>query len=96
MPDRYVTFAERIYRVERSFLSWPKTLNVGTSSKGAVDSEGNLYVCQRADPPILVFDRNGKFTRSIGDGRLADSHGIWITRDDRIAQPAEMSTPSDE
>jgi DNA-binding beta-propeller fold protein YncE len=53
-------------------------------SKAAVDSEGNLYVCQRADPPIIVFDRSGKFIRSIGQGRDADSHGIWITSDDRI------------
>jgi peptidylglycine monooxygenase len=83
-PDRYVTFAERTYKVERSFLSWPASLRIGASSKGAIDSEQNLYVCQRADPPILVFDRHGKFTRSVGDGRQADSHGIWITRDDRI------------
>lgn len=83
-PDRYVAFAGQTYKVHRSFLSWPETLRIGTSSKGAIDSVGNLHICQRADPPIIVFDPKGKFTHSIGDGRDADSHGIWITRDDRI------------
>ncbi len=80
----YVAFGSQRYKVVRPFASWPATLKIGIFSKGTVDSKGNLYVCQRADPPILVFDRNGKFLRSIGDGREMDSHGIWITPDGRI------------
>jgi DNA-binding beta-propeller fold protein YncE len=84
VPDQFVAFGNQRYKVIRPFASWPSTLKIGIFSKGAVDSKGNLYVCQRADPPVIVFDRNGKFLRSIGDGREADSHGIWITPDDRV------------
>jgi DNA-binding beta-propeller fold protein YncE len=83
-PDQFVVFGSQIYKVVRPFASWPSTLPIGIFSKGAVDSRGNLHVCQRADPPVIVFDRKGKYVRSIGDGRNADSHGIWITPDDRV------------
>jgi DNA-binding beta-propeller fold protein YncE len=83
-PDQFVAFGSEIYKVVRPFASWPSTLPIGIFSKGAVDSRGSLYVCQRADPPVIVFDREGKYVRSIGDGRNADSHGIWITPDDRV------------
>jgi DNA-binding beta-propeller fold protein YncE len=84
VPDQFVAFGRQRYKVIRPFASWPNTLSIGIFSKGAIDSDGNLYVCQRADPPVIVFDRTGKFLRSIGDGREADSHGIWITPDDRV------------
>jgi peptidylglycine monooxygenase len=80
----FVAFGNQRYKVIRPFASWPATLTIGIFSKGTTDSKGNLYVCQRADPPVIVFDRNGKFLRSIGDGREMDSHGIWVTPDDRI------------
>ena len=82
--DQFVALGRQVYKVIRPFASWPDTLRIGIFSKGAVDSEGHLYVCQRADPPVIVFDRDGKFIRTIGDGREADSHGIWITSDDRV------------
>jgi DNA-binding beta-propeller fold protein YncE len=84
-PDQYVAFGSQIYKVVRPFATWPSsTVAIGIFSKGAVDSKGNLHVCQRADPPVLVFDRQGRYVRSIGEGRRADSHGIWITADDRV------------
>src|SRR6516165_7363093 len=82
--DQFVAFGDERYKVRRPFASWPAGLKIGVFSKGTTDSKGNLYVCQRADPPILVFDRDGKFDRSMGNGREMDSHGIWITPDDRL------------
>lgn len=79
----HVAFGRRIYRVVRPFADF-RGLPVATLSKCAVDSRGNLYISQRSDPPVLVFDRAGKFVRSIGEGIAADSHGIRITADDRV------------
>lgn len=82
--EKYVAFGNQIYKVVKPFASWPREVKAESFSKCAVDSKGNLYICQRADPPIIVFDPNGKFVRTIGDGRDADSHGIRITPDDRV------------
>jgi sugar lactone lactonase YvrE len=82
--DEYVAFGSRIYEVVRPFAAFPAGLEIGILSKCAVDGEGRVYISQRADPPVLVFDPDGRFVRSIGAGRAADSHGIHVTRDGRI------------
>lgn len=48
---------------------------------------GELYVFQRAQPPVLVLDRNGKLLRSWGSGEFTLPHGcrvdaqgnVWLT-----------------
>jgi DNA-binding beta-propeller fold protein YncE len=82
--DEYVAFGRQVYRVVRPFAEMPAGLEIGILSKCAVDAEGYVYVAQRADPPVLIFNREGRFVRSVGDGRAADSHGICVTQDGRI------------
>jgi DNA-binding beta-propeller fold protein YncE len=79
-----VGFGERIYRVVRPFGTLPPTIRFGTISKCAVDSLGHLHVCQRSDPPVIVFDADGGFVRAFGQGQIADSHGVAIMNDDRV------------
>ena len=34
-----------------------------------VDSQERVYVCQQQqDPPVLVFDRDGRFSGLVGNG----------------------------
>ena len=80
----HVGFGHQVYRVERPFGDLPPTVKIGMISKCAADDEGHLYICQRADPPIIVFDRNGAFVRAFGQGLITDSHGISVTPDQRI------------
>ena len=80
----YVAFGDRRYVVEPSWPTMPDDPSVGVISKAAVDSEGFLYVCQRISPPIIVFAPDGRYARSFGAGQVADSHGIFITDDDRV------------
>ena len=80
----FIVFGDRRYAVTRSLVKFPAGMTPGRLSKAAVDSKDNLYICQRAEPPILVFDRQGKFLRSFGAGLIIDSHGIHVTRADRV------------
>ena len=50
----------------------------------AVDSADNLYVFNRADPPIIVFDPAGHYLRHWGAGHFVRPHGIWIDEDDTL------------
>lgn len=86
MSDKstFVVFGDRRYSVVRPFAKFPAGMTPGRLSAGAVDSKGNLHICQRADPPVLVFDRQGTFLRSYGEGLIVESHGICITADDRV------------
>jgi DNA-binding beta-propeller fold protein YncE len=47
----------------------------------ATDSQDRVYAFQRKDPPIAVFDREGKFLTSWGNGAFLFAHGIFIAND---------------
>ena len=52
----------------------------------AVDSQDNVYVLTRGEHPIIVFDREGNFLRSIGEGLFSANrtHGLFIAHDDSV------------
>ena len=51
----------------------------------AVDSQDNIYVLTRGEHPIIVFNREGKFLRSFGEGHFSDrTHGLYIAHDDSL------------
>src|SRR5438094_8508926 len=51
----------------------------------AVDSKDNVYVFNRSEHPVIVFDRDGNFLRSWGDGMFSTrTHGIHIGPGDLV------------
>ena len=51
----------------------------------AVDSQDNVYVLTRGEHPIMVFDREGNFIRSFGEGLFSNrTHGLYIAHDDSV------------
>ncbi|MCE9532391.1 MAG: peptidyl-alpha-hydroxyglycine alpha-amidating lyase family protein [Planctomycetes bacterium] len=59
-------------------MKLPAEIKLGPVSAVATDSNDNVYVFHRGKNPILVFDRDGKFLRSWGDGLFTTPHGIRI------------------
>lgn len=50
-----------------------------------VDSQDNVFLICRGDHPIIVYDRNGRFLKSWGEGVLTlRTHGITIGPDDMV------------
>lgn len=79
-----VALGESRYRVERNWGNLADGLQLGQLSKVAVAPNGEVYVFQRIDPPIMVFDRNGTVVRTWGQGLIADGHGIIVPDDERV------------
>jgi DNA-binding beta-propeller fold protein YncE len=50
----------------------------------ATDSRDRVYVFNRSDHPILVFDREGTFLHAWGEGLFARPHGLFIGPDDSV------------
>jgi DNA-binding beta-propeller fold protein YncE len=50
----------------------------------AADSQDRVYVFNRGEHPVLVFDRDGRFLSSWGEGRFQRPHGIFIGPDDSV------------
>ena len=50
----------------------------------AVDSQDRVYVFNRGQHPVVVFDRDGNFLKAWGEGQFDRPHGIWIGPDDTL------------
>jgi len=50
----------------------------------ATDSADRVYVFTRGAHPVIVFDRDGKFLNSWGEGLFLRPHGILIGPDDAV------------
>ena len=49
------------YELVEDFAKLPAGESFGLISRLTTDSRGRLYVFQRKDPAVLVFDADGKF-----------------------------------
>ena len=58
--------------------SWKEATAVAT------DSRDRVFVFNRGDHPLMIFDRVGTFLASWGDGLFARPHGICIGPDDSV------------
>src|SRR5262249_13736022 len=72
------------YRPVFPFAQLPPETVLGAVSGVAADSRGSVYILQRQKPPILSFDRHGKFVRSFGDSLIGVGHGLAVDADDNV------------
>lgn len=49
-----------------------------------VDSKDNVYVFNRGNHPIIVFDSEGEVIRSWGEGEFTNPHGVTVAPDDTL------------
>jgi DNA-binding beta-propeller fold protein YncE len=50
----------------------------------AADSQGRVFVFNRGDHPLMIFDRDGTFRGSWEGVRFVRPHGLWIGPDDSV------------
>ena len=50
----------------------------------ATDSQDRVYVYNRGEHPVIVFDKDGKFLKSWGERDFVRPHGIHIGPDDSV------------
>jgi DNA-binding beta-propeller fold protein YncE len=69
------------YELIRDFPKMPKGESLGVVSRVATDSQDCVYVFQRKDPPVVVFDRDGNYLDCWGNRTVKDPHGLKIVDD---------------
>jgi DNA-binding beta-propeller fold protein YncE len=47
----------------------------------AADGKGNILVFRASEPPVLIFNRDGKLQKTWGEGLFPDAHSIDIDRE---------------
>jgi DNA-binding beta-propeller fold protein YncE len=69
------------YELIENWAKLPPGETFGNASAVATDSQDRVYLFQRKDPPVLVFDPDGKLLDSWGTRAFANPHGIYIKDD---------------
>ena len=72
------------YRAIANWAKWPEDWHVWEVTGVAIDSQDRVFVFNRSDHPVAVFDPDGTFLFSWGEGLFNRPHGIWIGPDDSV------------
>lgn len=78
------------YDILDDWAKLPQDWTLG-QAEPAVDQDDRVYVFNRSDHPLVVFDREGNFLAEWGQGVLSDAHGIFISADDFIYLPVRLA-----
>src|SRR6185437_13460390 len=68
------------YHKVANWAKLPEGMKFGQVISVDSDAKGNMWVFNRADPPLLEFDQSGKLLRSFGSGMFVQPHGMFIDK----------------
>ena len=72
------------YRVNDEWARLPDGWSFKEVGGVGVDRNDNVYVFNRGEHPMIVFDRRGNFLRSWGEGQYPRPHGVHMAPDDTM------------
>ncbi len=72
------------YRVVEDWAKLPEGWNLRDVAAVGVDSKDQVYVFNRGEHPMIVFDRDGNFLRSWGEDVFTRAHGVHVGPDDMV------------
>src|SRR5215813_8423443 len=72
------------YEAVPNFFQLPEGEHFVEVAGVAVNSQGHIYVFHRGKHPLMEFDANGKFLRSIADDLFVTAHTIRVDAEDNI------------
>jgi sugar lactone lactonase YvrE len=79
-----VTTTRSSYAVVEGWGKLPAGWGYVEATSVAVDRQDRVHVYNRGEHPVIVFDRDGNFVRSWGEGDTTRAHGITIGPDDSV------------
>jgi DNA-binding beta-propeller fold protein YncE len=68
----------------RQWEQLPAGWRFGEVAGVATDSRDRVFVFTRGEHPVIVFERDGRFLTSWGEGQFVRPHGIFIGPDDAV------------
>ena len=84
MSETIIGTGDFRYRVRRDWAKLPAGWRFMDVAAVATDANDNVYVFNRGDHPMIVFDSDGNFLRSWGEGLFSRPHGLHIGPDETL------------
>jgi glucose/arabinose dehydrogenase len=72
------------YQVAEGWGKLPAGWKFGDVAAVGIDSKDRVYAFNRGEHPMVVFDREGNFLNSWGEGVFKRAHGVQMGPDDTI------------
>ena len=72
------------YQVVQGWDRLPAGWSYVEAAAVATDSRDRVYVFNRGEHPVIVYDREGKFLGSWGEGVFTNAHGATVGSDDSV------------
>ena len=72
------------YQVAEGWGKLPAGWKFGDVAAVGIDSKDRVYAFNRGEHPMVVFDRDGNFLNSWGEGVFKRAHGVQMGPDDTI------------
>ena len=72
------------YEVLENWATLPDGWGFKEVAAVGTDSSDNVYCFNRGEHPMIVFDKNGNFLKSWGEGVFPRAHGITMCPDDTM------------
>jgi DNA-binding beta-propeller fold protein YncE len=72
------------YCVEPNWQTMPPGYEWREVAAVTVDGNDNVYVFNRGEHPMMVFDKDGNFVKSWGEGVFSRAHGVSLGPDDTL------------
>jgi DNA-binding beta-propeller fold protein YncE len=72
------------FAVQDDWAKVPEEIALGDVAAVGVDSRNRVYAFNRGEHPVAVFDAEGNFLRSWGEGVFRRPHGVFVAPDDTI------------
>jgi DNA-binding beta-propeller fold protein YncE len=72
------------YQVVENWAKLPDGWSFKEVGGVGADAQDNVYVFNRGPHPMMVFDRQGNFLRSWGEGIFPRAHGVTMAPDDTM------------
>ena len=85
---------EHRYRVVEDWAKLPDGWEFRDVAAVAVDSKDQVYVFNRGEHPVIVFDREGNFLRSWGEESIRAPTASILARTRRSTSRTTAATPS--
>ena len=81
------------YEVNEDWAKMPDEIALGDCAAVGVDSKDKVYVFNRGEHPVAVFDNDGNLLRSWGEGLFTRPHGVHVAPDGTIWLTEMATTP---
>ena len=82
--DTIVGTGDFRYRIIEPWAKLPDGWSMPDVAAVAVDRDDRVYIFNRGEHPMIVFDREGNFLRSWGEGLFSRAHGLHVGPDQSL------------